>query len=395
MKLKDALLMQHLLSDFEFADIDKWERQVLKDLGLESIEQLTQIQLADGIIQSPYSDITSNPGNHFQHSYRYCITHSGENWQGARYWLNMERFEGFGPAKLNQLSLAALTGGADGIILEANGVKHWEQLLEGISLSDCYLGVEGTLPYIQKLVEFLVSLKSNHQGFFIINGLLRHLENVTPDLLELLNGNHGFRTLILQELTAEPGTLDEIALLLSQGIFTINTLLESDIPMSTILRNIQINLFPGDSYLWEICRLKCLRILFHQVVQQYGTTNYLPGSLTIQATTNGFQGQKKNQNQQLLCNTTQTMAAVLGGCNIVTIVPHQDGFSSDDQWSRRIARNISHILKEECNLHKMADPVAGSYYLEDLTDNMLKEVWSRLRQMESSGGYLRHRGSQI
>lgn len=393
--MKDALLMQHLLSDFEFADIDKWERQVLKDLGLESIEQLTQIQLADGIIQSPYSDVTSNPGNHFQHSFRYCITHSGENWQGARYWLNMERFEGFGPAKLNQLSLAALTGGVDGIILEADGVKHWKQLLEGIPLSDCYLGVEGTLPDIQKLVEFLVSLKSNHQGFFIINGLLRYLENVTPDLLELLNGNHGFRTLILQELTAEPSTLDEIALLLSQGIFTINTLLESDIPMLTILKNIQINLLLGDSYLWEICRLKCLRILFHQVVQQYGTTNYLPGSLTIQATTNGFQGQKKNQNQQLLCNTTQTMAAVLGGCNIVTIVPHQDGFSSDDQWSRRIARNISHILKEECNLHKMADPVAGSYYLEDLTDKMLKEVWSRLRQMESSGGYLKYRGSQI
>ncbi len=393
--MKDALLMQHLLSDFEFADIDKWERQVLKDLGLESIEQLTHIQLADGIIQSPYSDVTSNLGNHFQHSYRYCSTHSGENWQGARYWLNMERFEGFDPAKLNQLSLAALTGGADGIILEADGVKHWKQLLEGISLSDCHLGVEGTLPDIQKLVEFLVSLKSNHQGFFIINGLLRHLENVTPDLLELLNGNRGFRTLILQELTAEPGTLDEITLLLSQGIFTINTLLESDIPMATILRNIQINLPLGNSYLWEICRLKCLRILFHQVVQQYGTTNYLPGSLTIQATTNGFQGQKKNQNQQLLCNTTQTMAAVLGGCNIVTIVPHQDGFSSDDQWSRRIARNICHILKEECNLHKMADPVAGSYYLEDLTDKMLKEVWSRLRQLESSGGYLKYRGSQI
>jgi methylmalonyl-CoA mutase len=231
------------------------------------------------------------------------------------------------------------------------------------------------------------------------------LENKNRGLLDLLNRNSGFRMLILQELVTEPGTIDELALLLSQGIFTINTLLEADIPMPTILENIQLNLPLGDSYLWEICRLRCLRILFHQVVQQYGTTDYLPGSLTIQATTTDFQSppaEKKSpkesfstfgQNQQLLRNTVQTMAAVLGGCNIITVVPHKNGFGSNDQWSRRIARNVGHILKDESNLHKMADPVAGSYYLENLTDKMLREVWARLQQIEGSGGYLKRRES--
>ena len=121
--------MQHLLSEFEHADIAKWERQVLKDLGLESIEQLTQIQLSDEIIQSPYTDFTSDPRNQLQHSYRHCTTNVGERWQGAGYWLNMERLEGFGTTKLNQLSLSALAGGADGIILAVDGVKDWEQLL--------------------------------------------------------------------------------------------------------------------------------------------------------------------------------------------------------------------------------------------------------------------------
>ena len=197
--------------------------------------------------------------------------------------------------------------------------------------------------------------------------------------------------------------------------------------MPAILENIQLNIPLGDSYLWEIWRLRCLRILFHQVVQQYGTTDYLQGSLTIQATTTGFQSppasastehiqrsqkafgdgsgkQKKStkesfstfgQNQQLLRNTVQTMAAVLGGCNIITVVPHKNGFGSNDQWSRRIARNVCHILKDESNLHKMADPVAGSYYLENLTDKMLREVWARLQQIEGTGGYLKRRESRI
>lgn len=397
--------MQRLLSDFEFADIVQWERQVLNDLGLENIEQLTQIQLSEKITQSPYLDFTSSPPNHFQHSYRYCTTNSGENWQGSRYWLIMERFEGLTPSEINQLSLASLTGGADGIIMATDGVMNWEQLLAGVSLSDCHLGVDGALQDILDLVEFLDSLGKNHQGFFIINDLPEHLENENPGLLDLLNRNSGFRMLILQELVTEPGTIDELALLLSQGIFTINTLLEADILMPTILENIQLNLPLGDSYLWEICRLRCLRILFHQVVQQYGTTDYLPGSLTIQATTTDFQSppaEKKSpkesfstfgQNQQLLRNTVQTMAAVLGGCNIITVVPHKNGFCSNDQWSRRIARNVCHILKDESNLHKMADPVAGSYYLENLTDKMLREVWARLQQIEGSGGYLKRRES--
>jgi len=351
--------MQHLLSEFEHADIAKWERQVLKDLGLESIEQLTQIQLSDEIIQSPYTDFTSDPRNQLQHSYRHCTTNVGERWQGAGYWLNMERLEGFGTTKLNQLSLSALAGGADGIILAVDGVKDWEQLLEGISLSHCYLGVEAVLEDILKLVEFLDSIRSNQQGFFVINGQLDHLTNENQDLLDLLNWNCNCRTLTLREPVIQPGTINELVLLLSQGIFTISTLLEANIPMSTILENIQINLLLSDAYLWEICRLRCLRILFHQVAQQYGATDYLPGSLTIQATTNGCQspvgsasvdakelypmesaeelvppseatatrGQrspktgggsgKPNGYQQLLRNTTQTMAAILGGCHRV------------------------------------------------------------------------------
>ncbi len=409
--------MQHLLSEFEYADITKWERQVLKDLGLESIEQLTQIHLSDEIIQAPYIDFTSDLRNQLQHSYRHSTTNSGERWQGARYWLNMERLVGLGAAKLNQLSLSALAGGADGIILVVDGVKDWEQLLEGISLSHCYLGVEAELKDILELVKFLDSIRSNPQGFFVINGQLNHLTNENQDLLELLNKSSNCRTLTLRESVIQPGTINELVLLLSQGIYTINTLLEANISMSTILENIQINLLLSDAYLWEICRLRCLRILFHQVVQQYGATDYLPGSLTIQATTNGYQspvgnasvnsqfqhspkaggvssGKLKNGYQQLLRNTTQTMAAVLGGCNIVTVVP-QHGFNSDDLSSRRIARNVSHILKEECNLHRMADPVAGSYYLEDLTDKLLREVWSRLQQLEGSGGYLNGNKSRI
>ncbi len=401
--------MQQLLNDFEFADLSQWQHQVLEDLGLKNIEQLIQIPLSNRIIQSSYSDISSNSQNQILRSYQYCTTNTGDNWQGARYWLTMDRFEGLPPSVINQQLLVALAGGADGIVITSGGLNHWEQLLAGVSLSDCYLGVEGTLQDILGLLEYLEPVRETQLGFFVIADLNEQLEQRNSDLIRLLNRDTGFRSLVLQVTKTKPGTLDELALLLCQGIYAINTLMEANIPLLTILKNIQFSLRIGDSYLWEICRLRCLRILFHQVVQQYGVLDYLPGSLVIQATTSDFQTpdingseplsasqttDKNTGNHQLLRNTTQTMAAVLGGCNIVSIVPHQHGFSSDDPWPRRIARNISHILREECHFHKMADPVAGSYYLEELTTKMLKDVWSRLQQLESSGGYLKHKPSR-
>ena len=81
------------------------------------------------------------------------------------------------------------------------------------------------------------------------------------------------------------------------------------------------------------------------------------------------------------------MAAVLGGADIITITPHIQGWGTEAVNAQRIARNVSHILREESHLHRVADPVAGSYYLEALTLSMMKKVWSKFQQYELNGGY--------
>ena len=277
--------MQKLLSDFEFADINKWEEQVLKDLGLENIEQFTRVKLSSEINKSPFSDHTSSGDFSLQASYRNCTYNAGESWQGARHWLLMERMESSNLGQLNQLALTALKGGADGVILAPQKKADWEKLLAGISLADCTLGIEGSMSEIIAVNTLLNSLGSSHKGFYFIKNLHECLGKKIKNVAELLSENTGIRALVINEPTLQTGSLIELTLLLSQGIFTINSLIEAGVPISTIRRHIQINLRIGPHYLWEICRLRCLRILFDQVLQQYDPGEGQSDSLTINVQT--------------------------------------------------------------------------------------------------------------
>jgi methylmalonyl-CoA mutase len=81
------------------------------------------------------------------------------------------------------------------------------------------------------------------------------------------------------------------------------------------------------------------------------------------------------------------MAGILGGGNSIWVKPTEGKNASI--LEKRIARNISSILKEESYLDKVMDPAAGSYYLESLQNEIEKEVITSLQELEEKGGWLK------
>lgn len=57
-------------------------------------------------------------------------------------------------------------------------------------------------------------------------------------------------------------------------------------------------------------------------------------------------------------------------------------------FANRISRNQQLILKEEAHFDKVADPAAGSYYIENLTDSIAKAAWDLFNKIQDEGGYL-------
>ena len=88
-----------------------------------------------------------------------------------------------------------------------------------------------------------------------------------------------------------------------------------------------------------------------------------------------------------LRSTVACFAAGMGGADAITILPH-DVFITPGGTAlgRRIARNTQTVLQMESNLTRVIDPAGGSWYVEQLTDELAATAWTELRRIEAAGG---------
>jgi methylmalonyl-CoA mutase len=149
----------------------------------------------------------------------------------------------------------------------------------------------------------------------------------------------------------------------------------------------QLEMSIGTSYFMEIAKLKALRILFSLIARKYGLEYYTPYQLFIHSTSSLWSKTIYDPYVNMLRNTTEAMSAIIGGCNALTIYPHDTREDRSDDLGHRISRNISIILKEESYFDKTADPAAGSYYIEKLTDQLVRKALELFKEVELEGGY--------
>jgi len=89
----------------------------------------------------------------------------------------------------------------------------------------------------------------------------------------------------------------------------------------------------------------------------------------------------------LLRGTTQAMSAAIAGVDSLEVLSFDSALRDSDPFSRRLARNIQIILKEEAHFNKVADPAAGSYYVENLTALIFGAAKELFSQTLERGGY--------
>ena len=185
----------------------------------------------------------------------------------------------------------------------------------------------------------------------------------------------------VQELACALGTLTER---LARGT-------EQGISLSTMLDNLQFSVSVSTSYFVEIAKLRALRLLATQVVEAFaneGRTeiDFAPSHPRIHAETSRRTETIYDPYVNMLRATTEAMAAVLGGCDLLTVRPYDAALRVPDDFGLRIARNTQHILRHEAHLDQVADPAAGSYYVEALTDQLARRAWEQFQEIEAEGG---------
>ena len=212
-------------------------------------------------------------------------------------------------------------------------------------------------------------------------------------LLELTNSElPAFRALKIrgcQLHNSGASIIQELAYALSMANDYMARLTDAGMSIDAIAKNITLSLGVGANYFMEIAKLRAARFLWAKMVEAYNPQDEESKKVFIHCNTSGYNQTIYDAHNNILRATTEAMSAVIGGCNSLQIKPFDATYQSSDDFSERIARNIQVILKEEAYFDKIVDPSAGSYYIENITDALIEQVWNEFLEVEQKGGYLK------
>jgi methylmalonyl-CoA mutase len=129
-------------------------------------------------------------------------------------------------------------------------------------------------------------------------------------------------------------------------------------------------------------------MMWARILEEYGIKGDDEAQMYIHAETSFWNKTVYDPYVNILRTTTEAMSSVLGGVDSLTVLPFDLTYEEPTAFAERIARNQQILLKGEVHLDKVADPAAGSYYIENLTDSICREAWKLFQEVESKGGFV-------
>jgi methylmalonyl-CoA mutase len=180
----------------------------------------------------------------------------------------------------------------------------------------------------------------------------------------------------------------ELACSLAQGNEYLVAATDAGISIDDASAKLQFTFAMGPNYFMEIAKLRAARMLWARIVEQYNPEHDCSHNTYIHCTTSKWNAAIYDPHVNILRATTQAMSAIIGGCNSLAVIPFDSAYKNANEFSSRIARNVQLILQEESYLDKIADPAAGSYYVEVLTDQIAAEAWKQFQEIEANGGFI-------
>ncbi len=143
-----------------------------------------------------------------------------------------------------------------------------------------------------------------------------------------------------------------------------------------------VNFAIDTQFFMEIAKIRAFKVLWKAFSKAYGVEH---SNVPVLAETSLRSFSKLDVYVNLLRAGNSSLSAAIGGVDVFTIHPH-DILTEVSEQSVRIARNISLVTKEESHVLNVIDPAGGSYFVESLTADLVKEAWALFLQIEEAGG---------
>jgi methylmalonyl-CoA mutase len=405
---------EKLFSEFPLVSVAEWESKIREDLEGDDYAKKLIRKTHDNINIKPYYTsedladlkyLDQQPG-----SFPFVRSAKKENnkWE-IRQDFKVSDIE----AVLEKMLLAQTRGTTSlGIDLTTKGDLNYHdfrKLIEDIDLTQTELNFivsDNALQVLDFLLKALDELGMDRRLFRgsigfdplgylaatggFISSQQNDLSEATKLILTVKTELPGLRALsINSNLFGNSGAsaVQELAFGLSMISDYLMMLTEQGTSVSDVARSLQWNLSVGSDYFIEMAKVRAARMLFSALISAFDQSEHTP--VYIHCITTNWNKTLYDPNVNLLRLTTEAMSAILGGCDSLLVQPFDSSYNEPTDFSERLARNVQIILKEESYFDKVVDPASGSYYIESLTDSLLKNAWDQFLKIDEKGGFIK------
>ena len=178
----------------------------------------------------------------------------------------------------------------------------------------------------------------------------------------------------------------ELAYTLCNGIEYVKNGIEAGLSIDDFAPRLSFFWGIGMNHFMEIAKLRAGRLLWSKLIKKFNPK--LKKSLMLRAhcQTSGWSLTEQDPFNNITRTCIEASAAVFGGTQSLHTNSLDEAIALPTEFSARIARNTQLYIQHETKITKTVDPWGGSYYLENLTDSLVKKAWAHIQEIESYGG---------
>ncbi len=178
----------------------------------------------------------------------------------------------------------------------------------------------------------------------------------------------------------------EMAYTLADGLDYIRTGIQSGLTVDKFAPRLSFFWAIGKNYFMEVAKMRAARVLWAKIVKQFDPQNVKSMSLRTHSQTSGWSLTAQDPFNNVARTCMEAMGAALGHTQSLHTNALDEAIALPTDFSARIARNTQLYIQDETKVCKVIDPWGGSYYVEALTDELIRRGWAHIQEVEELGG---------
>jgi len=181
--------------------------------------------------------------------------------------------------------------------------------------------------------------------------------------------------------------VQELAYTIADGIEYVRTAIDSGLDVDQFAPRLSFFFAIGMNFFMEIAKLRAARILWATLMEEkFAPKDQRSLMLRTHCQTSGVSLTSKDPYNNIMRTTIEAMSAVLGGTQSLHTNAFDEALGLPTEFAARIARNTQLVIQEETGVTNVIDPLAGSYYIESLTNELVEAAMVLINEVEAMGG---------